>query len=156
MDEEKYLQLDEDQQITEWIQGGITKDTIEFSDRFGKDLCALYKENGRDKVGKAAVTTSQIRNFFSEVKRIQRESITSDNISRFLLLRPKLAYAMARAIQKNHDSRMKIFKEVMEVAHRAVDPSSEIELELRFQRFVDFFEAILAYHKSYGGGAVSK
>ena len=76
------------------------------------------------------------------------------------MVRPKLAYAEARATAKNPRNRISDFRGVMDKAHSAVydnmDQSTsedrlKLVLEARFQRFVDFFEAILAYHKAYGG-----
>lgn len=105
-----------------------------------KHICDL--QNGRP--GRMALTTSQIRNFFGEVKRIQAKKYDNDK-SAFLLIRPKLAYAEARAIQKGGKSRITDFRQVIERAHGAVSNQTQ------FQNFVDFLEATLAFHKFYGG-----
>ena len=57
-----------------------------------------------------------------------------------LLLKPKLAYQAAR------EEKVKPLADVLEVAIDQVDGRRE-----RFQRFVELFEAILAYHTTYGG-----
>lgn len=90
------------------------------------------------------MTTSQIRNFFGEVRRIQLKGY-DENKSSFLLLRPKLAYAKARVIQKNKTSRITKFFEIFDTAHPKVTTKES------FQNYVDFLEAVLAYHKFYGG-----
>lgn len=130
---------------TEWIAAAnLGEDAIPFADEFGKHLCDLQQ----DRPGREAMTTSQIRNFFGEVRRIQAKiQMVGFEKSKpaFLLLRPKLAYAEARVKAKLGRSRISDFREVLEKAHHAVDN------EAHFQNFVDFLEATLAYHKFYGG-----
>ena len=135
----------------EWItqENCFDEEALKFAEDFGKHLCAL-NDNGR--AGFEALTTSQIRNFFGEVQRIQAKvakgGFEGNKIS-FLLLKPKLAYAEARALAKQRHSRLKDFRTIMDLAHSAVVNSSEPQVA--FQRFVDLLEAILAYHKGYGG-----
>lgn len=128
-----------------WISSDkFDSDTIQFAQHFGEHLCDL--DNGRP--GRQALTSSQIRNFFGEVRRIQakvQQSGFEKNRTAFLLIRPKLAYAEARVKQKQGKSRIEDFRKVMEEAHMAVKDEKD------FQRFVDFMEAILAFHKFYGG-----
>jgi CRISPR-associated protein Csm2 len=133
-----------------WIQKGITKECVDFTEKLGKYLCDI---NEKGFSGPSALTTSQIRNFFGEVKRIQLNGIEKgNNRSAFLLIRPKLAYAEARAKMRNSRSRISVFKEYVQKAHAEVKTeASDIELKVMFQNFVDFLEAILAYHKAYGG-----
>lgn len=123
-----------------WIVGMLDNAAVDFAQRFGEHLCDL--QNGR--LGRMALTTNQIRNFFGEVKRIQAKTYEKEK-SAFLLIRPKLAYAEARALQKSGKSRITDFRQVMERAHAAVNN------EQQFQNFVDFLEAVLAFHKFYGG-----
>lgn len=130
-----------------WISEGITIDAIRFADKFGEYLCCLtdrgpHKDN--------AMTKNQIRNFFSEVRLIQRSNL-DQKISQFLLLLPKLAYAEARVLGKKRDNRIRDFRTIIEKAHKATQIEEEEGRSDRFQRFVDFLEAILAYHKSHGG-----
>ena len=118
---------------SEWITKGIDKIGIKFTDEFGK-----YLKNNQ-------LTTSQIRNIFGEVKRIQMSGI-GKNKTAFLLLKPKLAYAVARDGKRGLEQ----LKKVLDKAFDAVDLDND-KLEDIYQNFVDFFEAILAYHKSHGG-----
>jgi CRISPR-associated protein Csm2 len=130
----------------DWINGTVPfdNDTIQFAQDFGAHLCDFQG----DRIGREALTTSQIRNFFGEVRRIQskiQQSGFTNNRTAFLLIRPKLAYAEAKVKSKQGKSRIEDFRKVMENAHKAVVKDSD------FQRFVDFLEAVLAFHKFYGG-----
>jgi len=113
---------------TAWISEGLDESAVEFADSFGLYLCD--KRSVKDRFpGRMAMTTSQIRNVFGEIKRIQARGYEKEK-SNFLLLRPKIAYAE--------------FRKVLDQAHMAV------KNEKQFQNFVDFMEAVLAYHKAYG------
>jgi CRISPR-associated protein Csm2 len=120
---------------TEWISKAITHEAISFSEKFGKELTKGF-------------TTNQIRNFFGEVRRIQLKGVLAEKTA-FLLLRPKLAYAAKRADNPSAED----FKQVMEQAHIVVmqAENNDAEFEKRFKNYIDFLEAILAYHKAYGG-----
>ncbi len=114
------------------ILEGDYQTLVDEADRIGQEL-----------VGRR-LTTSQIRNVFGEVKRLQMRF----DPGRLRMLKPKLAYMGARAGQGGQRLR-----EVMTAAVDAVFSGnpSESEVLQRFQRMVDFFEAILAYHRAYGG-----
>jgi len=126
----------------EWIKNSLDEKAISFAEEFGKDLTS------KDKKEKDRLTTNQIRNFFGEVRRIQLKGVLSEKTA-FLLLRPKLAYAAKRAGNISAND----FKEVMEKAHKIVMEveNNDEEFEKRFKNYVDLLEAILAYHKAYGG-----
>lgn len=132
---------------SDWIKTEFTDDTIRFSDWFGQELT-----KGGEKL---RLSTSQIRNVFGEIKRIQlrvagEASKLSANKTDFLLLKPKIAYAAARAgkTEENHGALK--FKKIMTQAHNEVKLGTAGDLK-RFENFCDFIEAILAYHKAYGG-----
>lgn len=112
----------------EWIEKGITQETVEFSDQLGK----FIKENG--------LSSSQIRNVFGEIKRIQMKGFDTEKAS-FYLLKPKIAYAAKR----QNDIGITTLKKYFDLAHQEVTDART------YQNFVDFFESILAYHKAYGG-----
>ena len=124
----------------DWIKKGIDRECIDFTEALGKHLCDI---NEKGFSGPAALTTAQIRNFFGEVKRIQLNGIEKvNNRSAFLLIRPKLAYAEARAKMRNSYSRIQVFKKYVQQAHAEVNTKAEDdELKLRFQNFVDFLES---------------
>lgn len=107
----------------------------------------------------AKLTTNQIRNVYGPVRQIeltwpeiteaspeidrQRASASYRQVA---LLRPKLAYLAARE-QKLGDLEQIFGTAIDEIGLAA----NEKERRIRFKRFVEFFEAILAYHKKYGG-----
>lgn len=98
---------------------------VEVAQRIGKHLA------------QQKLATSQIRNVFGEVKRMQQRGFDRN---RLLLLKPRLAYAAGR-----HGGAVKDLKDVLEAA------IGEVKDEEGFGRFVNFFEAILAYHRAEGG-----
>ena len=95
------------------------------------------------------LTTSQIRNLFGAVRQIEMMWIpqaTEDErrqaTRQLLLLKPKLAYQARRERGKG----VEILKDVLSPAIELVGDNRQ-----RFQNFLDFFEAILAYHTAAGG-----
>jgi len=114
----------------------------------------LVKE--ADKLGKylgKQLSTSQIRAIFGEVRQIEAQwgmgvEQRKKALNRLILLKPKMAYR----------ARKERGKAVQELVH-ALDPaldevikeSNPNKQDENFRRFVDFFEAILAYHKAHGG-----
>jgi CRISPR type III-A-associated protein Csm2 len=128
-----------------WISVNIDGDAVDFMEKFGLHLCA--KQPGDNRPGFNAMTTSQIRNVFSEVKRIgaRGDENWEEEYPAFLMLRPKIAYNTARAVQRTRDSRMTDFKKVFDEAHKQVDHPD------KFRRFMMLLEGIIAYHKVAGG-----
>jgi len=95
------------------------------------------------------LTTSQIRNIFGTVRQIQMMWVpqaTSQQqqqaTRQLLLLKPKLAYQARRERGRG----VEVLKSVLSPAIDYIGDDRE-----RFQNFVDFFEAILAYHTAAGG-----
>lgn len=126
----------------DWIAKGLgekfkDKDAIDFADKFGQAI-ATQK-----------FTTSQIRNFFGEVRRIEMRGIEKEKTA-FLLLQPKLSYAVKR---QGHNKGANLFEEIILEAHKVVKEAQNdtAEFTQRFKNFIDFLEAILAYHKVHGG-----
>lgn len=114
--------------IQKWITHGIDKDTVVFADKFGKYIA----DNG--------LTTSQIRAAFGEMRRIQMngyESLKTD----FILLKPKLAYAVKRHKKEGLTKYFDFFS----IGYEVVDS------ETHFNNFMQLMEAVLAYHKFHGG-----
>lgn len=104
-------------------------------------------------IGKAIarqVTSSQIRNIFGAARQIQLRWPT-DPQSAYrdaVLLRPKLSYFAKRERGRGMEELKRVLAPALEVMSQGKDLD---EQQKRFNRFVDFFEAILAYHKAYGG-----
>jgi len=63
-------------------------------------------------------------------------------------LGPKMAYRARRERGQGVERLRQVLDEAINEVLAAPD---EKEKNQRFQRFVEFFEAILAYHKAYGG-----
>lgn len=119
-----------------------TKILVEKANELGKDLAAKR------------LTTNQIRALFGEVRHIQGQLSTGDQtraLRKLILLKPKMAY---RA-QRDRGRQGIGVKKLVDILDPAIDivvnePDKEAQRQ-HFQQFVDFFEAILAYHKSHGG-----
>ena len=62
--------------------------------------------------------------------------------TKFILLKPKLAYAVGRAVSRG-DSKFKIV-DFYRVLTSAID---EVKDQKSFNNFINIFEAIVAYHK---------
>ncbi len=95
------------------------------------------------------LTTSQIRNIFGEVRSIEQEvgleekTLPLNVQRRLLMLKPKMAYQVGRFSNNGG------LKALVDTLSQAIDL---IENDVRrFHTFVDLFEAILAYHRCYGG-----
>lgn len=106
-----------------------------------------------DKLGKQLarnMATSQIRAIFGTVRQIEmnwHEEADADEHSRqLILLKPKLLY---RASKENRRNRREALQALATVLNSSID-MVETDRE-RFGHFVEFFEAILAYHKYHGG-----
>lgn len=105
-----------------------------------------------ERVGKRLVddklTRSQIRNIFSESRKIEtswESAGETASLRRLTLLKPKLAYQAA----KENKPVLKYFGDVLSEAIDSVDKSADKTKS--FNIFMELFEAILAYHRSYGG-----
>ncbi|MGB0524647.1 MAG: type III-A CRISPR-associated protein Csm2 [Flammeovirgaceae bacterium] len=127
-----------------WITQKIDKAGINYLENFGFYLCDKKSVSDRYP-GYAAVTVSQIRNVFGEIKRIASGEENPNWDTDFYLLRPKIAYNAARVLAKKQKSRIKDFKTVLEKAH------NEVQERKHLDNFAKFVEGIVAYHKVYGG-----
>lgn len=99
------------------------------------------------------LTTNQIRNFFGEVRRIEMNWRTdsaqaaSSAYRKVVLLQPKLAYQVRRERNRGLEQLQEVLDPCIDVIRKAPPP----QRKPYFDHFVDFFEAILAYHKFAGG-----
>lgn len=132
----------EKQTISKIVEEGNAELLVAEADRIGRFLAER----------RPPLSSSQIRNVFGTVKQVslswtaqsKPEEATKAH-RQILLLKPKLAYQEGRLGKQQ--------KETMTVMRQALDNSIDlIKGDLtRFKRFAEFFEAILAYHKAYGG-----
>ena len=124
------------------------------TDRGGAQTLVLSAESLGGQLKEMGLATSQIRALFGEVRQIQAQwsMDEGDNrqkaLRRLILLKPKMAYRArkenSRAVQEMVDVLLPALDEV--VQEKNIKKQSE-----NFQRFVEFFEAILAYHRAAGG-----
>ncbi len=118
---------------------GDDEELVRFADEVGRELT----EQG--------LRASQVRKFFAEVRRLGAEARVGSQpdrharvFRRLNLLRPKLAYQVGRNIAG------------LPYLRNVLDPAIQLVVEdrsnpNRLVRFVELFEAILAYHKFHGG-----
>lgn len=118
-----------------WIKEQIDDKTVEFADKFGREI-----KNG-------GLTTSQIRNFFGEMRRIQMNGFANHKTS-FFLLKPKLAYAVKRKFNRGIEDFFELFK----IVYPFIDVNNDEEGEKNYKNLMEIMEAVLAYHKYHGGG----
>jgi CRISPR-associated protein Csm2 len=127
------------------IVNGDSRLLVDMSKKFGTDLAMSSKGKGYQGLNK--LTTSQIRNFFITVKKIEaREKFGNEEIRELLLLKPKLAYAA----KKEDKTKLVDLKDVLTDSIDLVT-SGEGDKKEKFDHFCDLFESILCYHKAGGG-----
>lgn len=124
--ESKFRELPYD---STWIKTGATPEMVTYAEEAGKFM-AINK-----------LTNSKIRSIYGEIKRIQMGEFEKEKSS-FYLLKPKVAYALGR---DEHNEGLKLFKLVFDHCF------ADVEDQKTYHNFCNFIEAILAYHKAYGG-----
>lgn len=124
--ESKFRELTYD---SAWIKIGATPRIVTYAEEAGK-----FMANNN-------LTNSKIRSIYGEIKRIQMGEFEKEKSS-FYLLKPKVAYALGR--DKDNEG-LKLFKLVFDRCF------SDVEDQKTYHNFCNLIEAILAYHKAYGG-----
>ncbi len=110
-------------------------DISEVIEKGGEPLVTAAENLGR-KLARN-LKTSQIRKVYGAVKKIQMSE--EFNRNELIMLKPKLAYAAARK------------PEVEDLKDALTQAINQVDNNEKFKNFVDFFEAILAYHRAFGG-----
>lgn len=123
----------------EWIWQGITNESVEWTEKFGSYLCD-------DDKNKKPLTTSQLRKFFGELRRIDADF--DNKYQDVLMLRPMLAYAAGRDEGK---TKLKDFSETLSEGIKHIRLEDKVHRKTDFKNFLKLFEAIVAYHKYNGG-----
>lgn len=129
---------------TEWIEKGINEEAIEWANNLGKFLSTKGTDNDQRK---ESLNSSQIRKFYGELKRISIDfERYKDDIP---LLKARLAYAVGRTYQK----REKKYASKIEEFYEAILPGLDYKKtsQEKYRNFVKLIEAIVAFHKFYGG-----
>lgn len=121
---------------TEWITGNSPFDnsTVQWASNLGRKLSDTTDKRN------PAMTTSQIRKFFGEVKRIQADF--ENNKDDVPLLIAKLAYAVGR----KPTEKMKEFYNEFSEGIKEINGRKD-----NYDRFVKLLESTVAFHKFYGG-----
>ena len=137
------LSADEQAQLDRIVKEGDALTTITWADTIGQ---SLVQNN---------LTTSQIRNFFGEVRQIQLAWEQDDNAAfaafrRAVLLIPKIGYHARRA-RGSAQRGMAELERVLVPGLETVATAKPDQRKTYYTNFVDVFEAILAYHKKHGG-----
>lgn len=139
-----YRQLDKvREKIPGWIEHGFTShEDMDLIEDLGKYLADAREGNrGGWFAGRNAISTSQIRIAYGEITRLKMQF----NESAMMMLRPKIAYAAAR---DGGD----VYKDLQMVISTGIDQVSKSNNKQNaFTNLANLFEAMLAYHKAYGG-----
>lgn len=120
----------------QWVTGEkpFNDEVVNWASNLGKELSESTDYRN------PAMTTSQIRKFFGEVKRIQASfEASKEDVP---LLSAKLAYAVGR----KPTVKMKKFFTEFQPAISAIDNKKE-----NYDRFVKLLESTVAFHKFHGG-----
>ena len=112
-----------------WISEKVDRDMIVFTEKAGQ----MMKSKN--------LSTSQIRNVYGEIKRIQVAGYEKEKTS-FYLLKPKMAYALGR---DDKNLGLKLFKKIFDKCFDYVKD------EKTYKNSCNLIEALIAYHKSFGG-----
>ncbi len=121
---DKLSQIDESK--LKKVLAGDVKEMNSYADYLAKEYL-----KGKDT---EKLTTSQIRNILDDIQRMREF-----DENRLHLLRPKLAYVAGR-----HRGRVQDFQKLL-------DKAILMTREENFKNFKNFVEAIVAYHRYYGG-----
>jgi CRISPR-associated protein Csm2 len=122
--------------------------TIMTQDPTGAEMVTFARQTAKTLVGNN-LTRSQIRGIFTEVRKIDtlwEGPRQADAMRRLNMLKPKLDYQTARS------ESVRVLRDVLGSAIDVVSSSTDLtERSIRFHRFMELFEAILAYHRAEGG-----
>jgi len=130
--------------------------TIMTNDPTGEQLVA-FAQTTAEQLVKNQLTRGQVRNIFTEVRKIEAlwdaEGVKQPDkrdydkaLRRLVMLKPKMDYQTARIPQ------VELLKKVLSDAiDEVVKGGANEEKTERFKRFMNLFEAILAYHRAKGG-----
>jgi CRISPR-associated protein Csm2 len=115
------------------------------NDKTGEQMVKFAEEKGKQLA--RSLKRTQIRGIFTEARRIdaQWQTLGEEKAMRRLnMLKPKLFY-QAKRNPDVEPLRAVLVEAIDEVAGKPTDRRQ------RFERFMELFEAILAYHRFYGG-----
>jgi len=117
------------------------------ADASGKEMVEFSRQTA-DTLVRNSLTRAQIRTIFTEVRKIEALwAIRNEDARRRLnMLKPKMDYQVSRS------QPVQVLRDVLSKAIDTVESASSTEeRNKRFKRFVELFEAILAYHRALDG-----
>lgn len=130
----------------QWITGEMELDInfIKWAKSFGKFLATKPPE----KFGIKELSTSQLRKFFGELKKIQADY--RNQKTKIPLLIPKLAYAVGRDYNSHSNrAKSKVYEFYIEIK-KGIEKADSVE---KYEKLVQVVESIVAYHKFHGGSS---
>lgn len=130
----------------DWIiqEGKLDMLFVKWAESFGEFLAKKPKKH--DKNGLKDLSTSQLRKFFGELKKIQADY--ENQRDKVPLLIPKLAYAVGRDYNSYSKRAKSKVQEFYEEISKGIEVATSKE---RYDRLVNAVESIVAYHKLHGG-----
>ncbi|QCX34075.1 type III-A CRISPR-associated protein Csm2 [Caloramator sp. E03] len=111
---------------------------LNLEDKDGKELFRFAEELGK-KI-KEDVSVSQIRKIYSEIKKLEYDD-KGDYKYKLRLIKAQIGYTAGRFTK---------LRDLKEYLYLLIDVVLEGNKE-HLKRFKDFFEAVIAYHRAYGG-----
>ncbi len=151
-------------EVVSWIDNGPSLQLVNSVKGFGKYLSEDLKNakiviKGKEKKRDESISTSQIRQIFAKMKAVEArggfverraEGVFENSRTsiELLMLKPLMAYARSR----HRTVGMLRLVERLNWAIDEVLKADNVKLkQQRFKNFCKLFEAILAYHRAYGG-----
>lgn len=127
-------------------------------DQEGEKLVELAEKVAEKLVG-GEVTKTQLRKVFGEVRKIHfrfiseykaeeqhsNEQILKETRNRLAMLKPRLVYAAAKS-----DNKLKELSDVVINCVTIINNCDDQNFKRYFLAFVNFFEAVLAFHRARG------
>ena len=146
-----------------WITNKIENETVLWAKEFGSFLAknggSYNIELQNKKLSKVSnergLSTSQLRKFFGQLKRLQAEvqvegDYKDEHKVKMMMLAPQLAYAVGR----NKKRLGRNLVDTTKVGHFHDEITGMLRFiakETHFNNFVNIIEAVVAYHKFEGG-----
>ncbi len=138
----------------EWIIEGFNNEepiiwAKEFASFLARSGGQYIKETNIVFAEEKTLSTSKLRKFFGQVKRIQAEGFDNSK-SKLLMLSPQLAYTVGRDKKVVRGQRVNETK-INFLADELIAGLRYVTEKPHFKNFVNLMEAIVAYHKAEGG-----
>lgn len=129
----------------------MSMQTIITGDPDGQELVKQAEILGGN-LYRGGVTTSQMRSIFSEARQIEASWGKENSALRLSMLRPKLAYQKARQGRNSEQAFGGLVSDLSAGIDVVLDPKiATDERDRRFKKLMNYFEAVLAYHRAAGG-----